>query len=177
MIILIAVLLVLLTLLNLSSAHQLVAKIHPSINDEELGGVAASYVPQSTSLISGTIKDNIVYGLTQPYPSLEKIKQVLSICSLEDYINSLPEGLQTKVSSSSKIMSGGQIQRIGIARALLQGKPLLILDEATSALDIKTEAQILKSLSLIPSLTIISVAHRQSALSLADSIVNFSGEL
>ncbi|WP_027405948.1 ABC transporter ATP-binding protein [Anaerovibrio sp. RM50] len=133
-----------------------------------------AYVPQSIYLIDGTIKENIALGVKSEDISDEQIKTVLRMAELYDYIMSLPEGMNTQVGERGVKLSGGQCQRIGIARALYQQPEVLILDEATSALDNETEKSITETiLKLKGTITIVSIAHRVSTLEACDYKVKF----
>ena len=119
-----------------------------------------SYVPQDVYLIEGTIKENLLLGNEESI-SDEEILQVLNSLNLYDRYQTLPNGLETSIGSAQEKFSGGEIQRIGIARALLTKPKLLILDEATSALDPITETTIQTILADRSKIsTVIAVAHR-----------------
>lgn len=133
-----------------------------------------SYVPQSIYLIDGTIGENIALGIPKQEVDDKKIKKVLQMAELHDFIKSLPDKLETKVGERGVKLSGGQRQRIGIARALYCDPEVLILDEATSALDNETEKSITKTiLNLKGQITIIAIAHRVSTLENCDFKVRF----
>lgn len=127
-------------------------------------------VSQDVILFDGTIRDNIVYGC--PGATEGQIRQALEDTSLTDFINSLPQGLDTPVGEAGGRLSGGQKQRISIARALLKDAPILILDEATSALDAESEHHIKLALArLMAGRTTFIVAHRLSTIEYASRIV------
>ncbi len=143
---------------------------------ENLGGwqMNLSYVPQSIYLIDGSIKENIALGV--PYKDIDddKIKKVLQMAELYDFVAALPDRLETMVGERGVKLSGGQRQRIGIARALYYEPEVLILDEATSALDNETEKNITETiLKLKGQITIIAIAHRVSTLEECDFKVKF----
>lgn len=127
-------------------------------------------VQQDTYLFAGTIRDNIAYGDFDA--SEEEIRRAVRNASLEEFIASLPEGLNTAVGERGVTLSGGQKQRIAIARVFLKNPRILILDEATSALDNTTEIQIQGALDdLSQGRTTMVVAHRLSTIRNADKIV------
>ena len=127
-------------------------------------------VSQDVVIFDGTIRDNITYG--SPSASDEAIACAVKAAALDDFIASLPQGLDTPVGENGSRLSGGQKQRISIARALLKDAPILILDEATSALDAENEHKIKEALaSLMKGRTVFIVAHRLSTIEHADVIV------
>jgi ATP-binding cassette subfamily C protein len=133
---------------------------------------AVAYVPQNVSLISGSIAENIALGYSKENIDLVRVGECLEISQLTEYIESLPEGVETKVGESALKMSGGQLQRLGIARAIYTKPKMLVLDEATSALDGKTEMDVSEAiLSLRGKITITLIAHRLSTVLKADRIV------
>ncbi|WP_037353020.1 ABC transporter ATP-binding protein [Selenomonas sp. FC4001] len=128
-----------------------------------------AYVPQDIYLIDGTIGENIALGVSLGEIDEILLARVLRMSELMDFINSLPQGLNTLVGERGVKLSGGQRQRIGIARALYRDPKILVLDEATSALDNQTEKSITDTiLKLKGKITIISIAHRVSTLDQCD---------
>ncbi|MBU5471559.1 ABC transporter ATP-binding protein/permease [Falcatimonas sp. MSJ-15] len=126
-------------------------------------------VPQNTILFSGSIRDNITYGMSDV--SDERLMQIIKDSNLKDVIDSLPDGLDTKIGEHGGKLSGGQRQRISIARALIRSPEVIILDEATSALDSISEKLIQEALdNLTKNRTTIVVAHRLSTIRNADRI-------
>ena len=131
---------------------------------------AIAIVPQDTVLFNSSIRDNIAYG--NPKASDEQIERAIKMAHLESFINSLPEGDKTLVGERGLKVSGGEKQRIAIARVLLKGSPILIFDEATSALDSNSEAAILTAMREVASgHTTLVIAHRLSTVIDADQII------
>ena len=129
------------------------------------------YVPQSIYLMDSTIASNIAFGINEKEINKKRVEEVIKMSQLNDFIDSLPEGINTYVGESGVRLSGGQKQRIGMARALYNDPPILVLDEATSALDNETEIELMKSvLKLKNDKTIIIVAHRLSTLKYCNKI-------
>ena len=135
-----------------------------------------AYVPQSIYLIDGTIRENIAFGHTDDEINDERVERVLKMAELYDFVQSLPDGVETNVGDRGSKLSGGQRQRIGIARALYNEPTVLVLDEATSALDNETERQITDTiLKLKGKITIIAIAHRLTTLEECDFKIKFEG--
>jgi ABC-type multidrug transport system fused ATPase/permease subunit len=133
---------------------------------------AISYVPQNVSIIEGTIADNITLGYPSDSVNQDQIRKAITIAQLEEFINSLPHGLNTQVGEFGSKMSGGQRQRLGIARAIYSNPKLLILDEATSALDSITEEKFGLTLkSLKGQTTVILIAHRLSTVRQSQRVI------
>lgn len=131
-------------------------------------------VSQNVFLFDGTIRENIAYGASGV--TEEALERVLEASALSDFIETLPQGLDTQVGEAGSRLSGGQKQRISIARALLKNAPILILDEATSALDSQSEAVIKEALArLMAGRTTFIVAHRLSTIENATQIVAMQG--
>lgn len=118
-----------------------------------------SYVPQGNTLMFGTIADNLRMGKSDA--TKEEMWEVLRIADALDFVESLPEGVDTKIGEKATGISEGQAQRISIARALLKKSAVLILDEATSALDEKTEMKILDAIARSEHPTVLYVSHRR----------------
>jgi len=130
-----------------------------------------SLVTQEVTLFNDTIFNNIAYGKY----SDDEVKRVVSSAHMDEFIDNLPEGLNTLVGDQGILLSGGQRQRIAIARALLKDAPILILDEATSALDSESEQHIQKALDqLMENRTTLVIAHRLSTIENADRIIVLS---
>lgn len=132
-----------------------------------------SYVFQNTHLIDASIKDNIAFGVATENLSEEKLKRCITISGLSSYVSNLPDGMDTIIGEKGSKISGGQAQRIGIARAFYSDPEILILDEATASLDSENENKILSVLQKMKhNLTIIIVSHNEVPLRLADKIYN-----
>jgi ABC-type multidrug transport system fused ATPase/permease subunit len=135
-------------------------------------GYSIGYVPQSIFLTDDTILRNIAFGIKDEEIDINLVWKVLKLAQLEEYVLSLPDGLNTVTGERGVRMSGGQRQRIGLARALYRKPKLLVLDEATSALDIETEHDVMNSIAAMQSsVTIILVAHRLSVFKNCDRIL------
>ena len=127
-------------------------------------------VPQDTVLFNDTVGYNIAYG--KDGASQAEIEAAAKAAQIHDFIASLPEGYDTKVGERGLKLSGGEKQRVGIARTLLKNPPILLLDEATSALDTETERGIQDALALAgEGRTVLVIAHRLSTIADADRIV------
>ncbi len=131
---------------------------------------AIGVVPQDTVLFNDTIYYNIAYGLEGA--SRQEVEVAARAAKIHDFVMGLPDGYQTTVGERGLKLSGGEKQRVGIARTLLKNPPILLLDEATSALDSETEHDILESLQeMSQGRTVITIAHRLSTIADADQIV------
>jgi ATP-binding cassette, subfamily B, bacterial len=139
------------------------------VTQESLRG-AIAVVPQDISLFQRTVIDNIRYG--RPDASDEEVLGAANAARCGDFIEALPNGLDTIVGERGLKLSGGQRQRIAIARAFLRDAPLLLLDEATSALDGDSEEAIREALGrLMQGRTVIAIAHRLSTVRNFDRVV------
>jgi ATP-binding cassette subfamily B protein len=128
-----------------------------------------SVVPQETVLFNASIKENISYGL--PDVTDEQISNALAMANAQEFIDQMPEGLNTEIGERGASLSGGQRQRLAIARAIIRDPKILILDEATSALDTESELLIQDAISkLRKDRTTFIVAHRLSTVRDADRI-------
>ncbi len=127
-------------------------------------------VTQETILFSGSIGENIRYG--RPNATDEEVMEAARVANVDDFISGLPEGLLTDVGERGQRLSGGQLQRIALARAVLSNPPILILDEATSAVDAESELLIQEALGrVVRGRTTFVIAHRVSTVRRADRIV------
>ena len=141
----------------------------PNINTRSLRGNMA-YITQQTYIFNETIEENI--RLARRDATLEEIMEAAKKASIHDFILSLPEGYQTKMTELGGNLSDGEKQRIGIARAFLHNAPIILLDEPTSNLDSLNEAMILKSLLNVKAeKLIILVSHRQSTMAICDQVI------
>lgn len=123
------------------------------------------YVPQKPGMISGTISQNIAMGVSEGEIDQKKLMNAISAAHLADFIRSLPDGLNTDLGKRKDELSGGQLQRIGLARALYTQPKLLVMDEATSALDAESENEINKALDeMRGKVTVILIAHRLNTI-------------
>jgi subfamily B ATP-binding cassette protein MsbA len=130
-----------------------------------------TYVGQEVTLFNDTIANNIAYGQHEQV-SRERISEVARAAHATEFINKLPEGMDTLIGENGVLLSGGQRQRIAIARALLKDVPILILDEATSSLDTEAEREIQDALDvLLKNRTTLVIAHRLSTVEAADRIL------
>ena len=132
---------------------------------------AIAYVPQDVMILNGTFRENVALGFPLAEATDERVMRSLKTAYLYDFVNSLPEGMDSNVGENGSRLSGGQRQRLGIARALFTNPMMLIMDEATSSLDGETEAAISESInSLRGQVTVISIAHRLSTIRTADQV-------
>ena len=129
------------------------------------------YIPQSIYLIDESIRDNIAFGIDRDKISDERIWEVLEEAQLKEFVEELPEGLDTTIGDRGVRLSGGQRQRIGIARALYNDPEILVFDEATSALDNDTEAAVMEAVnSFHGKKTMIIIVHRLNTIEKCDII-------
>jgi subfamily B ATP-binding cassette protein MsbA len=130
-----------------------------------------SLVSQDVVLFEATIGQNVAYGAGADVPP-ERIWEALEAANLREFVEGLPQGLDTMVGENANALSGGQRQRLAIARALIKNAPILILDEATSALDNESERQVQMSLeTLMKGRSTLVIAHRLSTVQNADQIL------
>ena len=136
-----------------------------------------SFVFQDNFMFSGTIRENILLG--NKTATEEDLERAIKLAHIDEFVNSLDKGLDTKLGERGTTLSGGQRQRVAIARAIIKDAPIVVLDEATSALDNESEAIVQKALdNLMKNKTVFVIAHRLSTISSADRIaVIHDGEL
>lgn len=136
-----------------------------------------SFVFQDNYLFTGSIRENILMG--KPGASEEEIQNAVRLAHIDEFLDTLPEGIDTVVGERGASLSGGQRQRVAIARAIVKDSPVVVLDEATSALDNESEAVVQKALdNLIQNRTVFVIAHRLSTIQNADRIAVLNeGEL
>jgi ABC-type multidrug transport system fused ATPase/permease subunit len=133
---------------------------------------AVSYVPQDVVISNGTIRENVALGFPIAVATDELVIDALRVAQLDDFVADLPNGLDTPVGERGAKISGGQRQRLGIARAMFTKPLLLVLDEATSSLDGETEANITDAINALRgSTTVVMIAHRLSTIRDADIVV------
>jgi ABC-type multidrug transport system fused ATPase/permease subunit len=129
------------------------------------------YVPQSIFLTDDTLRRNVAFGLPNDLIDDNAVKSAIRSAQLEDFVASLPEGMETVVGERGVRLSGGQRQRIGIARALYNSPDVLVLDEATSSLDTETEHGVMQAVQALQGeKTVIIVAHRLSTVEYCDRL-------
>lgn len=133
---------------------------------------AVSYVPQDVVISNGTIRENVALGYPAEVATDELVMSALKVANLDGFVVGLPQGVDTPVGERGAKISGGQRQRLGIARAMFTKPQLLVLDEATSSLDGETEASISAAIhAMRGSTTVVMIAHRLSTVRNADIVV------
>lgn len=133
---------------------------------------AISYVPQDVLIVNGTIRHNVALGFPESTVETNQIMSAIKDSALSDFLETLPNGLETEVGEGGARLSGGQRQRLGIARALYTNPKLLVLDEATSALDGETESLVTESIQQLKGkVTVVLIAHRLSTVRNADVVI------
>ncbi len=155
----------------------------PSIGSTKISGLtpldaiakwpgAISYVPQDVLITQGTIRENVAMGFPIHSYSDDLVWNALNVAQLEDFVRSLSDGLDSPVGDRGVKISGGQRQRLGIARAMFTKPKLLVLDEATSSLDGQTESDVSDAIrALHGKVTVIMIAHRLSTVRTADTVI------
>jgi ATP-binding cassette, subfamily B, bacterial PglK len=165
---------VLLGVLNPDHGKVLISGLSPLQSVAKWPG-AVAYVPQDVVVAAGTIRENVALGYPPEAATDELVMEALRIAHLDEFVRDLPLGLDTQVGERGTKISGGQRQRLGIARAMFTSPLLLVLDEATSSLDGETEASISTAIhSLRGSTTVVMIAHRLSTVRNADIVVYLS---
>ena len=134
------------------------------------------YVPQDIFLVNGTFVENIAFGVSPENVDRDRIYGILERVGLKSWTDSMPQGIDTQIAEAGNTVSGGQKQRLGIARALYKGASVLFFDEATSSVDAATENEInafVRELSAADGgLTVIVIAHRQETLDSCKRIID-----
>lgn len=141
--------------------------LEPIAGTVRIDRTSLTYVPQETLLLDDSIRNNLLFGLSNK--SDAELMDALAIANLDRFVATQPRGLETEAGDNGILFSGGQRQRLGLARAILRGGRLLLLDEATSALDEENERQILENLSARGS-AVLLVTHRLQARRFADRV-------
>jgi len=165
---------ILLGVLNPDSGRVFISGLPPLLAVAKWPG-AVAYVPQDVAISEGTIRENIALGYPVEEATDELVLGAIKVAQLDEFVSGLPLGIDTQVGERGARISGGQRQRLGIARALFTKPHLLVLDEATSSLDGETEANISEAIhSLRGSTTVVIIAHRLSTVRKADRVVYLS---
>jgi ABC-type multidrug transport system fused ATPase/permease subunit len=165
---------VLLGVLNPDEGKVLISNMPPLEAIAKWPG-SISYVPQDIVIAAGTIRENVALGYPLDVATDDLVMNALKVAHLDEYVRTLPKGIDTEVGERGAKISGGQRQRLGIARAMFTHPHLLVLDEATSALDGETEASISDSILQLRGLTtVVMIAHRLSTVRSADMVVYLS---
>ncbi len=154
-----------LALLHPTAGHIEIYNGHDSREVSPLSRCNFVYVPQGNTLLSGTVRDNLLFG--NPDASEDDMLRALQM-ACADFVDQLPQGLDTVCSESGGGLSEGQAQRIAIARALLRNRPVMLFDEATSALDPDTERQLLNNILSEKRKTVIFITHRPAVVDYCD---------
>ncbi len=126
-----------------------------------------AYVPQGNALIGGTLRENVAFFRTV---TDDQVRKAMSLACLDEFVESLPNGLDTPIGENGIGVSEGQAQRIAIARALLQDAPLLLLDECTSALDAVTEERVVRNLRGLQNKAILLISHKDTTVAGSDRV-------
>lgn len=131
-----------------------------------------SYVAQNIFILDDNVINNVAFGVPEDQIDLDRVRQAITMANADDFVSTLPKGLETNLGQDGKLLSGGQRQRIGIARALYKQSDLLVLDEPTSALDMESEFKLLTTLNKIKSnLIILIISHRPASIRMSDQII------
>src|SRR5690606_18313453 len=132
---------------------------------------SVAYVPQKPGIVTGTIAQNVALGVADADIDRARVAEVLEAAFLAEFVDALPAGVDTLLGTEGTTLSGGQVQRIGLARALYSRPRLLVLDEATSGLDATSEAFVARTIAALHGdVTVIVVAHRLSTVQHADVV-------
>lgn len=137
------------------------------------------YVAQNIFILDDSVTKNVAFGVPERDIDIERVHQALTMANAWDFVEALPQGINTNLGQDGKLLSGGQRQRIGIARALYKQTDLLVLDEPTSALDLESEYKLMQALNKIKDdLIILVISHRPTSIQMSDTIILMqSGEL
>jgi ATP-binding cassette subfamily C protein len=160
-----------LCLLLTPSSGRVFQIINSSKSESSIGG-RVSYVPQKPGMISGTILENVALGVEPESVDRDEVISALQAAHLGTLIKELPEGIDTSLGKLKDSLSGGQMQRLGLARAIFSKPNLLVMDEATSALDAESESEIQKTLEEMRGrVTVVVIAHRLNTIQHADKVI------
>jgi len=143
-----------------------------SIINKKINNNLFGLVQQNIYLFDDTIKKNIAFGIPDEYVDDDQINRVMKIAKIYESVSKMKHGVNTIIGNRGIKLSGGQIQRIGIARALYRNPSLLILDESTNSLDLKTEKEILDTINSLSNMSVLIISHRSSTLKFCDKILN-----
>jgi ABC-type multidrug transport system fused ATPase/permease subunit len=147
----------------------------PAQNIAHDGDVMVGYVPQKTSLVHGTLAENISMSFGSHPIDEERLEAVLHLACLDDLASQLPDGINTLLGSGMALLSGGQIQRVGLARTMYHKPRIVILDESTSALDEETELNVIKNLISLPYRpTLLFISHSSQVEKYAEMTLEFT---
>ena len=162
-----------LCLLLTPSSGRVFQVTNSSSSEPELSiGGRVSYVPQKPGMISGTILENVALGIEPESVDRKEVISALQAAHLGTLIKELPEGIDTSLGKLKDSLSGGQMQRLGLARAIYSKPNLLVMDEATSALDAESESEIQKTLEEMRGrVTVVVIAHRLNTIQHADKVI------
>lgn len=148
--------------------------VNPNSVNRVFGRV--SYVPQQPGIVSGSILDNVALAVNSQDVNREQALKALKLANLEGLVGNLTQGLDTPLGKLQDGLSGGQMQRLGLARALYTNPGLLVMDEATSALDAESEAEIQRALdNMRGRVTVVLIAHRLNTIQHADNVILIDG--
>jgi ABC-type multidrug transport system fused ATPase/permease subunit len=162
---------VLLGVINPDEGNVTISQLLPQAAVTKWPG-AISYVPQDVTVVNGSIRQNVALGYPDLMATDELVNKALETAQLREFVSSLSEGLDTHVGERGTKISGGQRQRLGIARAMFTQPKLLVLDDATSSLDGQTESDISDAIqNLKGSVTVVLIAHRLSTVRKADTVI------
>ena len=129
------------------------------------------YVPQTIQLLDDTIKNNICFGINEKEINFDRLNKVVEISGIRNFIDSQEKKIDTMIGHSGARISGGQLQRIGIARALYLNPKILILDEPTSSLDPNTEEKIIEKILSLNELTVVLISHNPKVIEKCDNVL------
>jgi ABC-type multidrug transport system fused ATPase/permease subunit len=150
-----------------SLMNLIVGILQPASGVIRVDRTSVAYVPQDVALLDDSIRNNLLFGL--PAKSDAELMSALAVANLADFVAAQPRGLDSGIGDNGVLFSGGQRQRLGLARAILRGASLLLLDEATSALDEENESQVLENLSASGA-AVLLVTHRALKRDFADRV-------